>query len=369
MADPRDGANFAPDGPPAAVVEPGDMVIAAAHLDHGHVYGQTNGLLQAGATLRWVYDPVPGRAEAFREHYEHTGVRVARSIDEVLDDADVRLVVSAAVPCERAALGLRVIDAGKDYFTDKSPFTSLDQLAVVRRRVAETGRIYAVYYGERLHNPVSFHAAELVRSGAIGEVVQVLLLAPHNLAAATRPEWFFDKPSYGGILTDIGSHQFEQFLYYTGAGGGTVDFARVANVAHPEHPGLEDFGEAAVTLDTGAAAYCRVDWLNPAASRTWGDGRAFVLGTDGYVEVRQNVDVGRPDSGPRILVVDGTEEREIEPPTDPLPFFGRLVLDCLHRTEDAMPQHHAFAAAELSMRAQALADAARTGTGRGGEPG
>ena len=36
-------------------------------------------------------------------------------------------------------------------------------------------------------------------------------------------------------------------------------------------------------------------------------------------------------------------------------FFGELILDCLHRTEKAMTQAHAFKAAELCLLAQAAA--------------
>ena len=216
----------------------------------------------------------------------------------------------------------------------------------------------SVYYGERLHNAPTWEACELVRGGAIGRVLQVLILAPHNLVNESRPPWFYDKSRMGGILTDIGSHQFEQFLYVAGAAGGRVNFARVANMGHPEHPGLEDFGEASVTLDTGASAYCRVDWFNPRASRAWGDGRAFILGSDGYVEVRKNVDAGNPAGEPCVVLVNHDEERVITfDGSEPFPFFGRMILDCLHRTEHAMTQEHAFTAAELSLQAQALADA------------
>lgn len=355
--DPRDGLFFVPRGAGRAVVQPGEFPFAAAFLDHGHIHGQTTGLLQAGATLRWVFDPDPAKVAAFRKLFPQA--QPVDSFAAILDDPAIRLVAAAAVPSERAAIGLQVMAAGKDYFTDKAPFTTLQQLAEVRAAVAETGRKYLVYYAERLHNAPTFYAGESIAGGAIGRVLQVLIMAPHNLNAPSRPAWFFDKARYGGILTDIGSHQFEQFLYFAGAAGGRLNYARAANLAHPEWPGLEDFGEASVTLDTGASGYCRVDWFNPAASRTWGDGRAFVLGTEGYLETRKNVDAGNRDGGPCVVLVNGSEERTITfDGSEPFPFFGRMILDCLHRTEHAMSQEHAFTAAELSLQAQALADAA-----------
>ena len=351
--------NYAPEAAGEKVVGPGEFVFAASHFEHGHIYGQIRGLRNAGGTCKWVYAEDESQLEPIRDLLDD-GTRVASDFNEVLDDPEVRLVTSAAVPRDRAAIGFRVMDAGKDYFTDKSPFTTPEQLEQARAKVAETGRKYMVCYSERLLNEAAWHAGELVRDGAVGRVLQVLNLAPHNLAKHKRPDWFFDKDAYGGILTDIGSHQFEQFLHFTGAADGEVLSARVENFANPDTPGLEDFGEANLRLDNGASAYCRLDWFNPAKSRTWGDGRTFVLGDKGYLEIRKYVNVCHEDGGNRIFLVNDSVEEEIAcKGRVGFPFFGRLILDCLNRTETAMTQAHAFKAAELSMRAQARADAAR----------
>ncbi|MGC1478922.1 MAG: Gfo/Idh/MocA family oxidoreductase [Chthoniobacterales bacterium] len=352
----KDGMNYLPDIQPAPVVEPGEFVFAASHFDHGHIYGQTLGLTNAGGVCRYIYEPRQEKLEPLKDLIDG-GTKLVSSLDEILDDPEIHLVTSAAIPNERAALGFRILDAGKDYFTDKSPFTTLDQLAEARIKVTETGRKYLVGYSERLGNEAAWQAGELIKQGAIGRVLQVLNLAPHNLAAASRPDWFFQKECYGGILTDIGSHQFEQFLAYSGATDATINFARATNLGNPEHPGLEDFGEASLTLDTGASAYCRIDWFNPAASRTWGDGRTFILGENGYMEIRKYIDVTRPGGGDRIFLVNDDVETKIECAGKiGFPFYGQLILDVLNRTEHAMTQAHAFKAAELSMQAQALAE-------------
>ena len=357
MANLRDGMNWAPRAAkPQPVVAPGDFVFAATHFHPRPLYGQINGLREAGGQLKWIWDHDAARLREVAEKFPEA--RCARSLDEILDDPGVALVAAAAVPCDRQPLGLEVLRAGKDYFTDKSPFTTPDQLAEARTVVAETGQKYLCYFSERLHNEASWHAGELIAQGAIGRVLQVVILAPHNLAKATRPAWFFDKSRYGGILTDIGSHQFEQFLTYGSAEAERINFARVANFANPDTPGLEDFGEASVTLRNGVSCYCRIDWFNPAGHRSWGDGRAFVLGTNGTLEIRKNNDLARePQEGQVIYLVDDETEQRI--PCEGrvgFPFFGEMILDCLQRTEKAMTQAHVFHAAELSMQAQAIAD-------------
>jgi predicted dehydrogenase len=353
MSSKADGMNYAPQGKPAPVVKPGEFVFAAAFLEHGHIYGQCNGLIEAGAELKWVYDADPKKVEAFRAKYPQA--KIARSYDEVLNDPVVKLVAAAAVPCDRAAIGIRTMEAGKDYFTDKTPFTALSQLDAAKAAVARTGHKYMVYFSERLHVEAAMYATDFVASGAIGRVIQVIGLGPHRLGT-NRPDWFFKKTQYGGILCDIGSHQFEQFLTYTGATDATVTNAAIANFANPATPEFEDFGEASLLGDNGASNYVRVDWFTPNGLSTWGDGRTVILGTKGYVELRKYVDVAREKTGDHVYIVDDTGERHINVAGQVgFRFFGQLVLDCLNRTEKAMTQAHAFKAAELCIRAQLAA--------------
>ncbi len=343
---------YAPKGKPAPVCSPGDFVFAATHLDHGHIYGQCNGLVEGGGDLRWVHDSDPARIETFREKFP--GVRVAESLDVIFDDPDVKLVAAAAIPNERGPLGCRVMKAGRDYFTDKTPFTTLDQLAEAKRVVNETGQKYMVYYGERLHVECAVLAGQLIDEGAIGRVVQMIGTGPHRLSAPSRPQWFFDHEKYGGIVCDIGSHQSEQFLHYTGASDARVNYSAVGNFAHPDHPELEDFGEASLTADNGASGYYRVDWFTPDGLRMWGDGRTFLLGTKGYIELRKYIDVTAENpEGDQLFLVDNEREHRIACAGKVgYPFFGQLILDCLNRTENAMTQAHAFKAAELCLEAQ-----------------
>jgi predicted dehydrogenase len=349
-----DGMNYAPQGKPRPVVGPGEFIFAAAHLEHGHIYGQCNGLLEAGGELKWVYDPDPKKVEAFRAKYPQ--VRVARDLDEILNDPAVHLVTAAAVPCDRGPLGLRVMAAGKDYFTDKTPFTSLAQLDDAKAAVARTGRKYMVYFSERLHVESAMYATDLVAAGAIGRVIQVIGLGPHRLNKASRPAWFFERAKYGGILTDIGSHQFEQFLTYTGATDATVTQAAVGNFANPDRPEFEDFGEASLLGDNGASNYIRVDWFTPDGLSTWGDGRTVILGTKGYIELRKYLDVARDKAGDQVYLVDQAGERHLSVAGQVgFRFFGELILDCLRRTDKAMTQAHVFKAAELCLRAQLAA--------------
>lgn len=352
----KDGMNYAPKGKPAPVVKPGEFIIGAVGLDHGHIYGMTNGLLEAGATLKWVYDPDPEKVEKFLDTYREEGVMAAESENQILSDPEISLVASACITSERAALGVRVMEAGKDCFVDKAPLTTLEQLEMIKAAVKRTGRKYMVSYSERLHVESAVYAGELIRAGAIGKVIQVLGLGPHRLNAASRPDWFFEKEKYGGILCDIGSHQIEQFLYYTGARDATVVNSEIGNYNHPEYPELDDFGDATLVGDNGAMGYFRVDWFTPDGLSVWGDGRTFVLGTEGYIELRKYVDMEREGAGDFVLWADKEGEHSVNVRGRVgFPFFGQLIMDCINRTEHAMTQEHALKAAELCVKAQMLA--------------
>lgn len=347
----KDGMNYAPKGKPNPVVSKGEFLFAAIGLDHGHIYGMCNGLIEAGADLVAVYDPDPNKVKRFVETYPQA--KAAASEGEILNDPSIRLVAGAAVTSQRAALGMRVMDSGKDYFTDKAPFTTMEQLELAKQKVEETGQKYAVYYSERLHVESAVFAGQLIEEGAIGRVVQVTGFGPHRLNASNRPEWFFQREHYGGILCDIGSHQIEQFLYFAGANDAEVVHSKVANYHNKEYPELEDYGDATLVADNGATNYFRVDWLTPDGLSTWGDGRTLILGTEGYIEIRKYVDIATEHGGDQVYLVNQEGEQRFSVAGQVgYPFFGQLILDCINRTENAMTQHHTFKAAELCLLAQ-----------------
>lgn len=352
MMNKKDGMNYAPKGKCQPKVKPGEFKFAAVSLEHGHIYAMSNGLTEAGAELKWVYDADPKKVQAFVEKFPQ--VKVAKSLDEILNDKEIQLVAGAAITSERCDLGLKVMDAGKDYFTDKAPLTTLEQLSKAKAKVAETGRKYAVYYSERLHVESAVYAGQLVAEGAIGRVIQTIGTGPHR-EGINRPDWFYEKKQYGGILCDIGSHQIEQFLFYTGNVDAEIVNSQVANYSHPQYPNFEDFGDAILIGSNGSTGYFRCDWYTPDGLSTWGDGRLTILGTEGYIEIRKYVDLTFNESDIVYLVNKNGEFRYPVAGKVGYPFFGQLILDCINRTEFAMTQDHAFKAAELCVKAQLLA--------------
>ncbi|HOQ59282.1 MAG TPA: Gfo/Idh/MocA family oxidoreductase [Vicinamibacterales bacterium] len=342
------------DGAQAGVQQSKNPVLkfAVVGINHNHIYAQVNAILRARGELVWLYAREPDLVAAFQQQYPQA--RLARSEAEVLEDSSIKLVLSSGIPNERAPLGIRVMQHGKDYMSDKPGITTLAQLAEVRRVQAETKRIYSIMYGERLENRATIKAGELVKAGAIGRVVQTIGLGPHRMNPKTRPAWFFEREKYGGILCDLASHQADQFLFFTGSTTAEVVASQVGNLNYPQYPGLEDFGDALVG-GNGGTGYIRVDWFTPDGLATWGDGRLTILGTDGFIEIRKNIDIAGRPGGSHLFLVDQKETRYVDTSDVPLPYGEQLVADVLNRTETAMTQAHCFLATELILKAQAQA--------------
>ncbi len=327
---------------------------AVIGMDHSHIFSMTAAMLRGGGELVSILSTnTDGLKEKqladFRAKFGD--VKEAASEDEILNDKSIQLVVAAPVPNQRAPLGIRVMQADKDFLGDKPAITSLQQLSQVRKVIKETKRKFAIMYSERLEVPSAIKAGELVHAGAIGKVIQTINIAPHRINSNVRPAWFYDKKYYGGILTDIGSHQADQFLFYTNTTKAKVVASQTGNFANPQHPKFEDFGDMMLT-GNGGTGYVRVDWYTPDGLGVWGDGRLFILGTEGYIELRKYIDPpGRPGNN-HLLIVDRKESRYLDCSQLPLPFGEQFVADIVNRTDTAQNQEQALLAAELVLKAQ-----------------
>ena len=339
------------------ITAPNRLKFAVINIDHPHIYGMTEAIKRGGGELVALYAEQPDLTAAFLKAFPEA--KLAKSENEILEDPVIQVVLSSGIPDKRAPLGIRVMQHGKDYLTDKPGIISLEQLAAVKKVQKETKRIYSIMYSERFENKGTEKASQLVKAGAIGQVIQTVNLAPHRInnnvgktGLSVRPDWFWDKKRFGGILTDIGSHQFDQYLHFTGSTEAQVLMSQVGNVHHPDKPLFEDFGDVMLS-GNGGAGYIRVDWFTPDGLDTWGDGRLTILGTDGYIEVRKNTDIlSGNKGGNHLYMVNKKEMVHMDCNNEVLPFGPLFVDDVLNRTETAMTQTHCFLATELALKAQ-----------------
>jgi len=330
---------------------------AVCGMSHDHIYGMIGAVQRGGGELVAAWGGEDDKLAAFGKRFPD--VKIVKTQDEILDDASVQLVLTSQIASERAGIAVRAMKQGKDVLSDKPGLTTLEQLAEVRKTIAESKRIYAILYSELLEVKAAVYAGELIKQGAIGKVIQTINIAPHQIfqragdagGSGGRPEWFWHPEQYGGILCDIGSHQVDQFLFYTGSTQAQVIESQIANVRHPDHPQFQDFGDMVLRGDRGFG-YVRLDWFTPYGVGTWGDGRLFILGTDGYMEVRKYTNIAVSHQGNNLFVVDNKQARYIDCNAMPLPFGPQFVADIVNRTHLAQNEHEALLAAELVITAQ-----------------
>ena len=328
-------------------------------ISHNHIYGMIEAIKRGGGKFLVAWGMEPDLVETMKKRYPD--VKFVATQDEVIHDPSIQLVLSSQVASERAGIGVRAMKAGKDYLSDKPGICTLEQLAEVRKTIAATGKIYAIMYSERLEVKAAVKAGELIQQGAIGKVIQTINIAPHQVnqkpggdmgsGLGGRPEWFWKPELYGGILVDIGSHQVDQFLYYTGSTKAEVVASQLANLRHPKFPEFQDFGDMMLRGNNGFG-YVRLDWFTPHGLGTWGDGRLFVLGTEGYIEVRKYTNVAVSKQGNNLFLVDQKEARYIDCNNLQLPFGPQFVADIVNRTHIAQDQAQCLLAAELVIHAQ-----------------
>ena len=296
---------------------------AVIGVNHGHIYSQTDAVIRGGGELVACFAKEADLLAEFSKRYPQA--KVATSEAAILDDPSIQLVLSSITPVERAPLGIRVMKSGKDYMADKPGITTLSQLAQVKKVQKDTGRIYSIMYSERFENRATVKAGELIQAGAIGKVIQTI------------------------------GHQFDQVLFFTGSTKADIIAAQVGNTHFSQYPQFEDFGDVMVRGNKGMG-YIRVDWFTPDGLKSWGDGRLTILGTDGFIEIRKNIDPAGRSGGNHLFLTDNKETRYFDCKDQDLPYGRQLVDDVLNRTETAMSQHHCFLATELALKAQNTAE-------------
>ncbi len=321
-------------------------------INHGHIDGQVEAMLSAGCRFTKFFAAEDNLAAAFSQKFPQAK-RVANQ-HEILEDKNIRLVVGAGIPVDRTPMAVAAMRAGKDVMLDKPGCVNFTQLGELRSVQKETGQILSICYSEHYQQRSTVAAVDLVRKGVIGRVISTTGMGPHRIGNYARPDWFWDPKQNGSILNDIASHQFEQFLSLTGSKSARILHSVETNFDNPQHPDFFDYGHAIVASGT-ATGFIRVDWFTPKGSPAWGDGRLFIVGTEGAIELRKYMDIEGRNGGDHLFLTDAKGTRYVDCSQTPLTYGPHLRDDVLNRTATAMDQTHCFLAMELALTAHQMA--------------
>ena len=328
--------------------------LAVLGIDHGHIFDMLDEMIKEGCKCNHFWtEGSPLTLKEFNKKYPN--IKRAENKSEILKDNTIDMILISSIPKDRATLSIEALKSGKDVMVDKPGCTTLNQLDDLKRTIKETGKIWSVNFSERFHVAAVAKAEELITEGKIGKVKQTIGTGPHRQGNYERPDWFYERESYGGIITDIGSHQIHQFLVFTNSKEAKITHSMVENTTKKQFPGFQDFGEINLT-GNGGHGYIRLDWFTPDALPTWGDGRLFILGDKGFIAIRKYTDLAKSDSGNHLYYANNEEVKHIDCSDVKLPYFRNLINDVLNRTESACSQELTYLTMELAIKAQEIAE-------------
>ena len=319
-----------------------------------HIFDMLDEMIKEGCYCNHFWtEGSPLTLKEFNKKYP--SIKRVENKSEILKDDKIDMILISSIPKNRAALSIEALKSGKDVMVDKPGCTTLNQLDDLKRTVKETGKIWSVNFSERFHVAAVAKAEELVAEGKIGKVKQIMGIGPHRQGNYERPDWFYERESYGGIITDIGSHQIHQFLVFTNSNEAKITHAIAENTTKKEFPGFQDFGEINLT-GNGGHGYIRLDWFTPDALTIWGDGRLFILGDKGFIEIRKYIDITKTNSGNHLYYANNEEVKHLDCKDVKLPYFRNLIDDVLNRSETACSKEITYLTMELAIKGQEIAD-------------
>lgn len=123
---------------------------------------------------------------------------------------------------------------------------------------------------------------ELVKDGAIGELVYATARRAYRMRRETRPDFMFDSSLSGGIWVELAVHDVDYVRWLAG-----VDYLSVSaihgNASSPEEP-FQDHGCGLFRLEGGVTALIEHNRLAPNVGAS-ADNRFSAVGTEGVLDM------------------------------------------------------------------------------------
>lgn len=247
------------------------------------LYGENGHQIQAqlvdhplGRCVATAAIPTLSLPDALRADPE---LRQYQTLDEMLEDDRIDLIsLCSPYRHDQAEQAIHCLEAGKNVYAEKPCAMEEDALDAILNTAARTGHAFHEMAGTAFTQPY-LAMRELVRSGTLGTIVQVLAQKSYPYHD-NRPQ---NEDVDGGLLMQVGVHTLRFVEHVTGVRVKTIH-AIETELGNPESGDLKMATAMMMTLENRGNAAVICNYLNPPAFGRWGNESLRIFGTQGFVE-------------------------------------------------------------------------------------
>ncbi len=145
----------------------------------------------------------------------YPGITTYRSLDVLLNDASIDLVVVATPSGTHFDVARQVLQAGKNAVVDKPVAVTSGEIAHLMRLAADRKLLLIPFHNRRWDSDIQT-IQKLLDEKSLGRLVQLYSCLDRWSPGAARKPWKDDPAQGGGTLLDLGTHIADQALVLFG---------------------------------------------------------------------------------------------------------------------------------------------------------
>ena len=220
--------------------------------------------------IKGIFDISPKACEAAVAR----GTYVYGSLDEILSDPEIDLILVSATNEVHKSLSVAAMRAGKHVISEKPVTMNSAELKEVMDVAKETGRVFTIDQNRRTNCDFVLMRRN-AESGIIGKPI---VIESRVEGSRGMPKgWRTLKALGGGMMLDWGVHLIDQILYMMGDEKVKEIYCKMLSLQYPE---VDDNFHLMMTFENGLIAIVEVGTNHYIAHPRW-----YVMGEKGTIQI------------------------------------------------------------------------------------